>query len=207
MQLHDAWEIAELVVGLLTPACQRIEVAGSIRREKADVGDIEIVCLPIPRMNLLGEPAGNMLEAAIAPAMAREPRLAWDGEKKRAGPKYKRFRWSEEIGIDLFIADGRNYGNTLAIRTGNADFSHYLVTQRWRGGLMPNDLIQRRGYLWRVIDMMNAAEDDTNLARIDCPTEGAYFAALGIQAIPAPPERDVACIARLRREFPSGVLR
>jgi hypothetical protein len=199
MNLNEAREIADTLCYLLRPACERIEAAGSVRREKPDVGDIEVVCLPVSGTNLLGEPAGNRLDAEIAVAMGHEPRLGWDGEKKRRGAKYKRLRWAGEIGIDLFTADERNYGNILAIRTGNADFSHYLVTQRWRGGLMPDDLIQRGGYLWRVLDMANPAEDDTNLARIDCPTEEAYFAALGVHSIPSPRERDVSCIARLRK--------
>lgn len=199
MQLHDAREIAGAVAALLAPACRRIEIAGSIRREKPEVGDIELVCLPIAGMNLFSEPAGDLLHGAIESAMAREPRLIWDEAKKRAGPKYKRFWWRGGIGIDLFIADDRNYGNTMAIRTGDATFSHYLVTQRWGGGLMPDEMIQRRGYLWRVLDMMNPAEDDTNLARIDCPDEAAFFSALGVEPVPAPRERDAACIARLRK--------
>ena len=44
--LARAQVVAAEVVALLAPACERIEIAGSVRREKTDVGDIEIVCTP-----------------------------------------------------------------------------------------------------------------------------------------------------------------
>jgi DNA polymerase/3'-5' exonuclease PolX len=50
------------VVDLLSPVCERIEVAGSVRREKAFVGDIEILCAPRVRhetqMDLFGQATG-----------------------------------------------------------------------------------------------------------------------------------------------------
>jgi DNA polymerase/3'-5' exonuclease PolX len=46
MNLHTAQPIADRVRDLLAPHCDRIEIAGSIRRQKADVGDIEIVAIP-----------------------------------------------------------------------------------------------------------------------------------------------------------------
>ena len=46
MELTKAREIADRIVVLLKPYCARVEIAGSIRRRKADVHDIEIVCLP-----------------------------------------------------------------------------------------------------------------------------------------------------------------
>ena len=48
--------IAESLVEKLRPACERIEIAGSLRREKAMVGDIEIVAVPRLERDLLGEP-------------------------------------------------------------------------------------------------------------------------------------------------------
>lgn len=44
--LADARDAAERICCLLQPAVVRIEVAGSIRRQAALVGDIEIVCRP-----------------------------------------------------------------------------------------------------------------------------------------------------------------
>lgn len=46
MKLEHARILANEVVQLMAPYCERIEVAGSIRREAAEVKDIEVVCIP-----------------------------------------------------------------------------------------------------------------------------------------------------------------
>ncbi len=45
MKLQDAKIIANKYIELLKPYTNRISVAGSIRREKPEVKDIEIVCI------------------------------------------------------------------------------------------------------------------------------------------------------------------
>lgn len=44
--LATAKEVAGQLVEQLTDACKRIEVAGSIRRCRLEIGDIEIVAIP-----------------------------------------------------------------------------------------------------------------------------------------------------------------
>ena len=46
MKLEQAKQIAEEVKGWLEPYCKRIEIAGSIRRQKSEVNDVEILCIP-----------------------------------------------------------------------------------------------------------------------------------------------------------------
>ncbi len=46
MRFEKAYSIAERVMKLLKPFCDRIEIAGSLRREKEEVKDIEIVAIP-----------------------------------------------------------------------------------------------------------------------------------------------------------------
>ena len=46
LSLTKARALAEKVIAELSPACARIEVAGSIRRGLAEVGDLDIVALP-----------------------------------------------------------------------------------------------------------------------------------------------------------------
>ena len=52
--------IAQHIVDSLSPFCERIELAGSLRRKRPMVGDIEIVAIPYrprkPQLSLL-EPA------------------------------------------------------------------------------------------------------------------------------------------------------
>lgn len=42
--------IAQALISLLKPHCKRIEICGSLRREKPDVGDIDIVAIPSPTL-------------------------------------------------------------------------------------------------------------------------------------------------------------
>lgn len=46
MKLERAKALAEKVVAAIRPHCERIEIAGSIRRELAEVNDIDLVLIP-----------------------------------------------------------------------------------------------------------------------------------------------------------------
>jgi DNA polymerase/3'-5' exonuclease PolX len=46
MELKRAQEIASQVITKLAPYCERIEVAGSIRRRRPFVHDIDVVVIP-----------------------------------------------------------------------------------------------------------------------------------------------------------------
>ena len=46
MELEKAKAIAEELKSLLEPACEKMVIAGSIRRQKPEVGDIELLCIP-----------------------------------------------------------------------------------------------------------------------------------------------------------------
>ena len=45
---EDALKVANEIKGWLVPYCTKITIAGSLRRKKAEVGDIEILCIPEP---------------------------------------------------------------------------------------------------------------------------------------------------------------
>lgn len=59
--------VANELVDWLRPACERIVVAGSLRRQCAEIGDIELVALPTPLLNLFGEPTGETPEVLPLP--------------------------------------------------------------------------------------------------------------------------------------------
>lgn len=46
MRLNEAKEIAKTIGLKMQPFTTRINIAGSIRREKPEVKDIELICLP-----------------------------------------------------------------------------------------------------------------------------------------------------------------
>ena len=55
MELERAQSIADEVMKRLSPYCQRIAVAGSVRRQKLFPHDIDIVLMPSDPWNLDGE--------------------------------------------------------------------------------------------------------------------------------------------------------
>src|SRR5436190_14063617 len=64
--LPDAERIAAAIVADLAPSCACIQVAGSVRRRKEVVGDIEIVAIPryVPA-GLFGDCTANLLWAHL----------------------------------------------------------------------------------------------------------------------------------------------
>lgn len=144
MKLFEAQRIAEEVMRKLRPYCERIEIAGSVRRRKAEVKDIEIVAAPLISYenDLLGDPVPfNPLEA-----------YPWSslGRCGKCGPKYKQIALNEGINLDLFIVlPPAQWGVIYTIRTGPAEFSHWCVTQRKKGGGLPSDCVVKDGGVHR----------------------------------------------------------
>lgn len=135
-----ALDLADQVIAVLSPHCERIEIAGSLRRGKPDVGDIEIVCIPCLELDLFG--TGSRTAQAIETALREAGySLAKNGEH------FKQF----SLGVckcDLFITVPECWGVIFTIRTGSADFSHRLVTPRNQGGLLPSYLKVKDGRIW-----------------------------------------------------------
>ena len=198
---------AERLLELLSPACQRIEIAGSLRRQKpGEIKDIEIVCIakPTTHTDLLGDPIPNAptpLDDLLAKLLTQGG-IHENAANPKNGSKYKTFVFGCAA-VDLFIASSDNFGNQLAIRTGSAIFSRWFMTARLHGGAMPYGLRQVDGYLWRKI----GGEDEhypNGYERIPCPEESDYFAAIGIPILD-PRERNEDGIRKLGGRIPRCV--
>ena len=181
-ELLKAKKTADYLVQRMRPACYKIEIAGSIRRRKPVVHDIEIVVEPFVDAlpNLLGDAAvyHSRLDDVLADLL-EEGVLHWFAGAK-VGERMKQFHALEANGIkvDLFVVrPPAQWGSIFAIRTGPAHYSHWLVTPRRQGGAMPSHLVQRDGGLY---------EDDR---LIETPSEESFFQALQIWPAPEPWER------------------
>ena len=129
----EAYKIALEVLEQLKPYCERIEIAGSLRRKKSEVGDIEIVAIPKPY-------SVGLLEDGIASVVNK-----WQKVKGELPCKYTQRVLPEGIKLDLFFAEEGNWGSILAIRTGSADYSHYVLANGW----VRNGFNSSGGYLYR----------------------------------------------------------
>lgn len=205
---------AESVLSLLAPACTRIAIAGSLRRQKpGDCKDIELVAQPKMETRaegLFGEVSEVSALDPLLEALTESGALRWqlqdNGNRAGDGQFYKKLRCAESgYPIDLFLArpDGSNFGAVFTIRTGDAEFSHWLVTNREKGGAMPYGMRQAEGYLWRKTGSEFQHFPD-GYERIPCFEEEAYFNAIGVDWIP-PQNRSAAAIPRLRANLREGV--
>lgn len=111
MELVKAKAIAEDLKAQLEPVCDKIAVAGSIRRQKPDVGDIEL--LVIPRANYLDKLIYELMMKNIL-AMRLNKRGS-----RTYGPKNKLMvHLPSGMGVDIFSTDERCWPVALVIRTG-----------------------------------------------------------------------------------------
>lgn len=173
------WEAANVVaqafIHHMKPHAERIAVAGSLRRKKDEVGDIEIVMIPktFQEKNLLGEPSGTLLDtvedglASYNQCESLPDKLAL--RKLNDGSRYVKL-YEDIVGvqIDLFIVrPPAQWGPIISIRTGSADFSRRLVTALRVKGLRSED--------GRVLDSMGRL--------VSCPEEIDFFRACGVKCI------------------------
>lgn len=184
LPLADAQHIAGQIYGQLDPSCERLAIAGSIRRGRADVGDIELVAIP----RFIEEPSslwGDTSQVSLlSRALAREE-AEQVLERISGGERYVKLRHVRSgLQVDLFIVlPPAQWGVILTIRTGPADYSERLVTLARRqgnhvaGGALRSGL---RGH-------STPAEKLCTCPVIPTPEEADFYAALGL--LFAPPER------------------
>lgn len=196
---HD---VAQLAAGellqLLGPYCERLAVAGSLRRGAESVKDIELVAIArtetIAR-DLFGEQTDtvSLLEPALA-SMHRGRILTpreFDGGRTVWGPRTKYAQYFG-IPVDLFIvAPPTSWGVVMTLRTGPADFSRQLVTSNLQGGWCTYPLRFKDGQLWK------------GQTALECPEEIDVFTALELEYI-EPHERGQRPVRRaIDKETPT----
>jgi DNA polymerase/3'-5' exonuclease PolX len=203
MKLETARQIGMHIVRALTPACNRIAIAGSVRRGKANPKDLELVYIP-----RLQEEQINLLDRAIVPVtdntvatLIRTRYLALDAVVRRNGNRYKRLvvpptsPWHPgpdeidpsvndgQIVVDLFRADESNWGYIYALRTGPGDFNALWARKPWHGGCCPIEIKLQGGNLWR------------NGQTVPVPEEEDFFREMGLPHWP-PHERSAIALSK-----------
>jgi len=112
IDLTEAESIANKVRQHLSPVMDRVEVAGSIRRRKQVVGDIEICGIPADRERLIGLLAGlgKHIKPGVPGAVPWTPKVE---------AKYLRVRLDEGMNLDVFLGTPENWGGLFMMRTGS----------------------------------------------------------------------------------------
>lgn len=148
--LDEAKAIAQDLVFSLKDACEQIIIAGSIRREKASVGDIEIMYIPkwerrpVPG-DMFEQKDTNLAYLAIEHlirdgVLAKRPNIngseTWGRWNKLA------VHVATGIPVDLFETTPGKWFNTLVVRTGPKELNQRIAT-----------LAQSKGCRWNVYDV------------------------------------------------------
>jgi len=113
IDLDSAKVVSKKILDHLLPSMKRLEVAGSIRRCKSVVGDIELVGISDSREDLfrLLSDVGQTIKPGVPGIVPWEPKL---------DSKYIRVRLEEEMNLDLFLGKHENFGGLFLMRTGSA---------------------------------------------------------------------------------------
>jgi DNA polymerase/3'-5' exonuclease PolX len=118
-----ALAVARRLVDELRPACDRIEVAGSLRRQKDPVHDIDIVLLPkhVPERFELGD--SKPFERLLIQLVEKRSLTPIRGKEK-----IKCFVATKTgVPIDVYVATRETWATLLLIRTGSKDHNIKLA--------------------------------------------------------------------------------
>ena len=172
IELAEARRIADKVVDHIFASMARVEVAGSIRRQKPVVGDIEIVGIPGNREKLIKllEEVGQHIKPGVPGVVPWSPKVS---------AKYLRVRLEEGMNLDVFLGTPENWGGLFMMRTGSGvgptgnSFDGFIpgAFKRWKtlsgGG--------------RMTDCMPTMPDGTQLW---IPEEQDFFDLLEMDFVP-----------------------
>jgi DNA polymerase/3'-5' exonuclease PolX len=142
----QAKHIADGIEAKLQPFTNLINIAGSIRREKHEVKDIEIVCLPqyvdFVHSDLFG---AKTVERAVSENFAGVIKSLGKVIKGNPDGRYMQIELPQRINLDLFMPDPVDYFRQFAIRTGSADYAHRTIATGWlKKGWCGSDIGLRR---------------------------------------------------------------
>lgn len=133
MELAAAKKIVIDICYKLQPYCDKINIAGSIRRGKSEVKDAEIVCQPklveSGQADLFG--AGKM---DMIPHDGFYQEVYGLGKiiKGMMTGKYMQIQLQNDFKLDLFMPDSFDYYRQYAIRTGSADYVAKVIAGGWK---------------------------------------------------------------------------
>jgi DNA polymerase/3'-5' exonuclease PolX len=177
--LADVRPVADDLVARLRPACERLEIAGSIRRARPQVGDIELVA--IPRFEERERPSQGTLFGPERPRRAERANLLWDAVDalgvfcEKRGPVYRQFAW-RGVRVDVYTCERGNWGWILFHRTGPGYLRAKIGSMLVARGFAAVD-----GWIWDARGL--------SIDRVETPEESVVFRLLGIPELP-PDRRD-----------------
>ncbi len=126
-----AWAVAKKIAQELSPACERVEIAGSLRRGKPAVHDIDIVVLPRSSPEVALQASASGLDEVLRALIGRGSlKVVRDGDKIRSFIATK-----TDIPIDVYVATHDTWATLLLIRTGSKEHNIQLAQRARQLGM------------------------------------------------------------------------
>ncbi len=163
------------LVNELSPLCEDIQIAGSLRREKEQIGDVEIVARPSHVGRFWALVDGWVNTGRVSKALY--------GASNRWGEKYRGIIF-HDIRFEIFLGDAINWGYQLALRTGPTEANTYVMQLRAYHNV---PFHADDGYWW------------VEGRKIAVPDEAEMFRLWGFDRVPAPSERTLVLYQRTMR--------
>lgn len=156
---------AEKVREALAPFCERIEVAGSVRRARPFVNDLDFVVLATPYQLISFRQRASAMSTVV-----------------KSGDDIYIIRQKDGLQIDFYFARGPqndlletkpgNWGTVMLCRTGSKEHNIHLAQQA-----------QRLGYKWETMLGVTLAVDMSGRTVLASETEEDIFKALEMDFI------------------------
>ncbi|MFF2081271.1 DNA polymerase/3'-5' exonuclease PolX [Kitasatospora sp. NPDC058162] len=179
--LDAATDLAEQLVEAISavPGCTRCAYAGSLRRMRETVGDIDVLATA----------------ADSAPLMAALTGLPYVAEVIGSGPTKTSVRTTGGIQVDLRVVPEEDWGAALVYFTGSKAHNIKLRTRAVRAGLKLSE--------YGLFEVDGDAGEASGGAKVVSATEEEVYAALGLPWIPPTLREDRGEIeAALNGELP-----
>lgn len=185
-----AIDVAKELEPLLSPFCSRLAIAGSVRRGKDMVGDLEILFVsqteqrPNPD-SLFGEPVEVQLALEALDEMVRQriilPRPKCDGTRTWGSAIRLAAHCFTTLPVDFFRATEESWFNLLVCRTGGAQTNMEIASRAKERMLQWNPSIDCAGFT-----MLNTRGGDGKGGRqqIRVSSEEDVFATVGMEYLP-----------------------
>lgn len=164
LDLTDAQGIAEKIKTLVSPYCERIEIAGSIRRQRAKVHDIDFVVVA------KGDVGWRNIGEELKRLKAKPNNCSGNSVIKALLPCQNGL-----FQVDFYRAKPSTFGIHLLVRTGSADHNVWLAGYAISKGM-------------KIKYSEGLTKDNNTIVGED---EKDVFTALGLP-YPLPSEREIA---------------
>ena len=121
MKLQEAEALAFKILQVIEPCCERVSIAGSVRRRRPEPNDIDIVLIPKPFM-------WNQIQTSMRAELDARQGIAGTQLIRMYIPFANAPAPDRHIQVDFYAATEQTWGTILLIRTGSTDHNIRLCT-------------------------------------------------------------------------------